>query len=590
LSNELVALKIRSERINDRFVVSTSSGETVVRHEGPGEPAEVAAEMARLEPGADWDSERLSESAAAQLKLLLKGEVSGVAEPGVASTTLRPDGIAREELAGGYLVLRPADREWQKERRPGGEALAEAVSALRSIFDGQAIQPKVKVIGIDLGREEFETTVLVELHDSGLPSSPRTQVTATWSARWSVGALPRLRSLDLLQYEEVRLAEGSRAGFVDATDHVLGETPHYRSQVLTGIDFWASRITRLGDFSLTGHHGLAVGDVNGDGREDLFACDGGSLPNRLYLQEEDGTLRDVSREAGVDWLEDSRSALLVDLDNDGDQDLVVATIAMIAFAENDGTGRFTLRGGHPGARYPFSLSAADYDSDGDLDLYACVYSAGDDASGRGFEATSPLPFNDAENGGRNVLLANLGDFQFADATDDAGLDQDNTRWSFAAAWEDYDRDGDPDLYVANDFGRNCFYRNDGGTFSQVAAALQVEDMASGMSVAWGDFNRDGAADLYVGNMFSSAGRRVTTQDPFTSSASDPLVAGLRRMARGNTLFAGDGQGAFDDVSEETRTYPGRWAWSSGFVDINNDGWEDLAVANGYLTGRKPDDL
>jgi hypothetical protein len=62
------------------------------------------------------------------------------------------------------------------------------------------------------------------------------------------------------------------------------------------------------------------------------------------------------------------------------------------------------------------------------------------------------------------------------------------------------------------------------------------------------------------------------------------------MARGNTLFAGSQEGPFQDVSEATRTYPGRWAWSSGFVDINNDGWEDLAVANGYLTGRKPDDL
>lgn len=590
LANEMVELKFRSERSDDRFAASDSAGETIVRHEALEEPPGVAEEMARLNPGGDWDSERLSAAAATQLKALLKGKVATVVEPEIAGSVLRPADLQREELAGEYLVFRPASDGWKTTRTIGIEALTGEVSALSSLFDGQKPDPKVKVIGIALGKGEFETTALVELRGTDARFASPLQVTANWSARWSLDEVPRLRSLDLLQYEEVRRNKGAGLGFTDVTHHVLGATPHYRSQVLTGIDFWASRVTRLGDFSLTGHHGLAVGDVNGDGLEDLYACDGGSLPNRLYLQQENGTLRDVSREAGVDWLEDSRCALLVDLDNDGDLDLVVATIAMIAFAENDGTGRFALRGGHPGARYPFSLSAADYDNDGDLDLYACVYSAGDDVSGRGFEATSPLPFNEAENGGRNVLLANLGGFQFADATKMTGLDKDNTRWSFAAAWEDYDRDGDPDLYVANDFGRNCFYRNDGGTFSQVAAELGVEDMASGMSVAWGDFNRDGAADLYVGNMFSSAGRRVSTQEVFTAAGSGPQVSGLRRMARGNTLFAGSQEGPFQDVSEATRTYPGRWAWSSGFVDINNDGWEDLAVANGYLTGRKPDDL
>jgi hypothetical protein len=590
MSNELIALKIRSERSDDRFVISESSNETLINHESLDEPEGVAAEIARLEPGTDWDSERLSKIAAIQLERLLDGRVSETANPEVSCTVLRPGELAQEDLAGGYLVFRPTSDAWKRDRTTGLEALTGAVDTLRSAFKEQKMKAKIKVIGITLAEKDFDTKVLVELrHDSPSAPSPL-QINATWSARWSIEELPRLHSLGLLRYEEVRRSAGSGVGFTDMTHRVLGSTPHYHSQVLTGIDFWASRITRLGDFSLTGHHGLAIGDVNGDGREDLYACDGGSLPNRLYLQKENGTLRDVSREAGVDWLEDSRSALLVDLDNDGDQDLVVATIAMLAFAENDGTGRFTLRGGHPAARYPFSLSAADYDNDGDLDIYACVYSAGDDAGGRGFEARSPLPFNDAENGGRNVLLANLGQFQFADATSAAGLDKDNTRWSFAAAWEDYDRDGDPDLYVANDFGRNCFYRNDGGTFSQVAAELGVEDMASGMSVAWGDFNRDGAADLYVGNMFSSAGRRVSTQSPFTPDGSAQLAAGLRRMARGNTLFAATEEGGFHDVSEPTRTFPGRWAWSSGFVDINNDGWEDLAVANGYLTGRKPDDL
>ena len=138
-----------------------------------------------------------------------------------------------------------------------------------------------------------------------------------------------------------------------------------------------------------GHHGLAVGDVNGDGLEDVYVCDGGSLPNRLYVQRPDGTVDERSAVAGVDFLEDSRGALLVDLDNDGDQDLAVTTVAMVIVAENDGSGRFTLRGGHPGAPYPASISAADVDVDGDLDFYVCVYEgATQGKAAQGFQAVS----------------------------------------------------------------------------------------------------------------------------------------------------------------------------------------------------------
>ena len=181
------------------------------------------------------------------------------------------------------------------------------------------------------------------------------------------------------------------------------------------------------------------------------------------------------------------------------------------------------------------------------------------------------------------MLENLGGFGFADVTGEVGLMKNNDRWSFAASWEDYDRDGDSDLYVANDFGKNTLYRNDGGHFTDVAEELGADDLAAGMSVSWGDYNRDGQFDLYVGNMFSSAGGRVAYQEQFAKGREKEALSGLQRMARGNSLFAGGKEG-FVEQPETVGASMGRWAWSSGFVDVDNDGWEDLVVVNGYLTG------
>jgi hypothetical protein len=451
----------------------------------------------------------------------------------------------------------------------------------------------------------FLSRILLEVSGPLSDGLGSRQVNAIWTCTWvrapaGSNGLPRLTGIRVDEHEEVTLTRRSTQTsflFADATVATLGGTPSFETQVLRGIEYWAERVTRLGDMHLTGHHGLAVGDVNGDGLEDLYVCDGGSLPNRLYVQNPDASVDEVASASGVDWLEDSRSALLIDLDNDGDQDLVVATIATIVIAENDGSGKFSVRGGHMGARYPFSMSAADYDSDGDLDIYVCVYAGGGDVSGaRGVEARSPIPFDDARNGGRNMLLENFGEFCFADVTDEVGMGGSNSRWSFAAAWEDYDRDGDPDLYVANDFGGNSFFRNDSlpdgrRKFVDVASEAGVEDIAAGMSVAWGDFNRDGRADLYVGNMFSSAGARISHQQGFAPGRSKAAIAGLRRMARGNSLFARRADSAgFDDVSTAAGVTMGRWAWSSGFIDIDNDGWQDIVVANGFLTSSSTVDL
>ena len=238
------------------------------------------------------------------------------------------------------------------------------------------------------------------------------------------------------------------------------------------------------------------------------------------------------------------------------------------------------------------MCAADYDHDGDLDLFVCGYSPNSqDRTG----LPAPVPYYDANNGGSNALLQNEGDFQFVDVTEECGLDQNNRRYSYAASWEDFDNDGDMDLYVANDFGRNNLYRNDGSNvslgrqFTDVAERVQAEDIASRMSVSWGDYNRDGWMDPYVGNMFSSAGNRIAYQRHFAPGRA-VMAANVQHMARGNTLFANGADDTFHDVSEVAAVTMGRWAWASKFADFNNDGWLDLMVANEYVTNVDSGDL
>ena len=156
--------------------------------------------------------------------------------------------------------------------------------------------------------------------------------------------------------------------------------------------------------------------------------------------------------------------------------------------------------------------------------------------------------------------------------------------------EIFDNDGDVDLYVANDFGRNCLYRNDDGRFVNIADRVGVEDHATGMSACWGDYNHDGRMDLYVGNMWSSAGKRITFQSQFRPDMDQSKKSLVQRLARGNSLFTNVGPDTFADISLDAAVNMDHWAWSSLFVDLNSDGWEDLVVANGFITLEDSGDL
>jgi len=482
----------------------------------------------------------------------------------------------------------------------GADGLAAALRKLREPLVGaKDLRFKFKLFRVLRSAESITTRQYFSI--SGRTASGLVEQNATWSARWSKdnkGGPPRLAWIGVEQFEQAESLGAGGALFSDCTESVLSGNDAYRAQICRGTNYWLPRSQDWGMYR--GELGIAIGDVNGDGLEDLFLCQEWGLPNRLFIQNPNGTLRDTSVEAGVDWLRDSRSALLVDLDNDGDQDLVVAMGGALVLAANDGKGNFVLRKVLEVNHDTTSLSAVDYDRDGRLDLYVCVY--GQDsltgASGGIVGGSGTFVYHDANDGGANHLFRNQidapDDWQFVDVTKKTGLDVNNHRWSLAASWEDFDNDGDQDLYVANDYGRNNLYRNDAQKdapprFVDIAASAGVEDSGPGMSVTWADYDRDGQMDVYVSNMFSAAGNRITFQEQFKTDATAEVKALLQRFARGNTLLKNKG-GTFTDTSEAAGVTMGRWAWGSNFVDINNDGWEDLIVANGFITTDDTSDL
>ncbi len=545
------------------------------------------ANLDRIDPSRDqWQTEAFHDRTLSQLKKLV-GAIEGpyvddslrsLVSDDFSSTSLRPADLKTVFQDAMFVVHRGTIAE-SSTPHLGAAGFVDAIGKLTHGISPTGRHVHFKTVRVELQPATALTTMVFQL--GGTTDRGGIQQIATWQCKWSFRDTtqpPRLVSIHVTDFEEAK-ARGPI--FQDRTVAALGACPSFQQQLALGIDDWADRLDRRLGIDLVATHGIALGDIDGDGLDDLYVCEPGGLPNRLYLHKPNGTLRDVSAVTGVDYLESTRSALFVDLDNDGDQDLLLAADRFVVFLANDGWGRFRRAAGFRTSATTASLAAADYDLDGDLDVYVCAYSTIDSDALIGLG--NPVPFHDANNGARNTLYRNDGNWSFTDATAVTGLDQDNMRFSLAAAWQDYDLDGDPDLYVANDYGRNCLYRNDKGHFTNVALIAGVEDVSAGMSVSWGDFDRDGWPDLYVSNMFSSAGNRISYQRQFQETADATTRGDYQRFARGNSLFRNAGDGTFRDVTLESHTTMGRWAWGSNFLDLNNDGWEDLVVANGMVT-------
>ena len=554
------------------------------------------------DPSTDgWETEAFTIDAEKQLKYLSQFLTSSDSTDGTqlkkivaddfSGTQLLPDDLQLVIEKPSITVHRKAKDAVVNTVRGGEEFLQAAENLAESFRNAQDTKIKIKTVSVRPEEETIKTRHLVEL--SGRIDAATLEHHATWDAVWIPrdDKPPLLSALDVNSFEQTKVIAPHGTLLVDCTRSAMEHNPCYEKQFLHGYEEWLSSMPNTRYFVSLGTPGLAAGDVNGDGLEDLYVCQEQGLPNRLFIQQEDGRLNDQADASQVDWVQDSRSALLIDLDNDSDQDLVVAFLGGVLMASNDGSGKFAIKAMIPTSEDLMSISAADFDNDGDLDIYSTAYfpdhfvehsHAGGLPTG-----VNNFVYHDSNLGGRNILLRNDidgGVWDFVDVTKEVGLDSNNARFSFIGSWEDYDNDGDQDLYVANDYGRDNLYRNDKGQFTDIAEEAGAEDAASGMSVSWGDYDRDGWMDVYISNMWSSAGKRIGNQPQFKKNATPEIKQRLQRFARGNTLLRNNQKGQFKDQSDEAGVEMGRWAWGSLFADINNDGWQDLLVGNGYITG------
>ena len=508
-----------------------------------------------------------------------KKELETYVSPKFSSPGIRPTALAVDSRIGELQVFTGTLPTELKYAGPAG--FMQALADLGSPMDGQSFEYKFKIDHVEELSPGVALTSAIYLA-MGTGPDGNVQQNARWDLTWDVSAgmkKPKLLSITLQQFEESQI---DSLIYADCTESVFADVPTFDS-IRYGIDQrWGKIDAQLG-FSFYGDYTLAVGDINNDGLDDLYVCQPGGMQNLLLLHNPDQTVTDISAGSGVNLLNDTTTALFADLDNDGNQDLVIGTMLFVSIMQGDGNGGFRQTG-EVQINGALSISSSDFDGDGDLDLYLARYSDVSRSTG------SDDPIFDSNQGLNNVLLQNNGDFSFTDVTVESGIDHNNRKFSFSSVWEDYDNDGDLDLYVANDFGRNNLYQNNDGKFEDVADEAGVEDRAAGMGVSWADFNLDGRMDLYVSNMFSSAGGRIVSKPKLAERAGEESVEPLKRFAKGNSLFMNLGDGTFEDVSETSGTTMGRWSWGGEFVDINNDSWPDIVVPNGFVTNTVKDDL
>ncbi len=382
-----------------------------------------------------------------------------------------------------------------------------------------------------------------------------------------------IKSREMIESAQPRFAVATEmAGLTDV--HDLSGSPRFRL---------------IGEMAAAS--GSAVADFDCDGFEDLALLSTGHIT--LYRNAADGSFVDVNDESGMPAALPVAGAGLVffDAENDGDPDLWISGLLGQRFFLNEGCGQFIDQTDIVGIE-PTTWSSmpivADYDGDGFLDVY--VIRMGD------HEKSVPSPSWNARNGVQDTLYRNRGDGTFEDVTEAAEIPEHG--WGLAGAWGDYDGDGDPDLYVGNEFGTNALYRNDGdGTFTDVTEKAGVLDRGAAMGITWGDYDGDGRLDLYVSNMYANSRWAMfhpnyPTPLPWYLGwvPRDAVDDVTDELTRGSTLLHNEGDGTFTDVSADAGIRDGQWGWGAEFLDYDNDGLLDVYAVNGFISGPLLDDV
>jgi Flp pilus assembly protein TadD len=547
--------------------------------------------IAQGDPARDqWHTEALA--VRCRLALLDLLALGAAGEPGERFQPLLAPGLRADAFGAGeadnalrgprVVVQRGSAGELQAMDAAG---FARQMAELLRDFEPDSLSVEVDLIGVETRADSDRTVAQVAL--AGRRGAQRLETRAIWHLDWVpslAGTRPLLLALQRGQSQRANAPDGPL--FEDITNAVLRHEQAFQGQLVPPLEPFARRLDAGLGLHLAGYHGLALADADGDELVDLYLPQPGGLPNKLLLQRADGTLHDVGHSHGADFLEASRSALFADWDGDGDSDLVVHLEPWLVWLENDGKAHFRPRWQ---ARAPgtTSLAAADVDLDGDVDLYAC-------ASADPEESTHvPLPFYAAENGPPNRFFENGCEGEawgFEERTFERGLDQGNRRYSMGASFEDFDGDRDQDLLVVNRFGPDNLYRNDAGSFRDVAEELGLADPGAGFGAAWADFDLDGRSDVLVGNTFSPAGLRTSFLPSFLGDAPADVRMRFRQSALGLCLFRQDGLGRFEELAAPAGLRCGGVAFGVVAADFDNDGRADVFVPNGWFSGARTADL
>lgn len=370
--------------------------------------------------------------------------------------------------------------------------------------------------------------------------------------------------------------------------------------------------------------GVAAGDVDGDGLCDLYLC-GLEAPNALYRNLGGWRFEEIATKAGVACgNQASTGTALVDMDGDGDLDLLVNGIARgTRLFLNDGRGKFQEVTDASGLKNPSgssSLAMADVDGDGLPDLYVVNYRSdtmrdmpdqrfrfavtngiSQLLSVNGKAATAPelvgrYSFNDSggvlENGEPDTLYHNDGKGRFTAVswTDGAFLDENGAPvrrpydWGLSAMFRDLNGDGAPDLYVCNDFQSpdRCWINDGRGRFRAVARPAIRQTSLFSMGIDFADFDRDGFVDFFVADMLSRdhARRHVQVLAPAAFAQVRSMLEERPQFSR-NTLFRNRGDGTFAELAQYSSVQASEWSWCPVFLDVDLDGYEDLLITTGH---------